>query len=171
VYSLYFLAQMSMGPSKSMMFPRFSWGAMLSAWSWSPFSMFILVLVVLVGIWYLKSVRELRTRGIHWKTSRTVNFLIGLLTVDIALQSPIATLAGSSFSVHVTQHMILMALSPLLLALGAPSTLLLQTSSRKTKSRWLSVLHSKPFLIIKNEKERRSKGEEEKKKRKKKKDK
>ena len=41
-----------------------------------------------------------------------------------------------------------MVIAPPLLALGAPSTLLLQTSSRKTKQRWLRILHSEPFALI-----------------------
>jgi hypothetical protein len=37
---------------------------------------------------------------------------------------------------------------PPLLALGAPSTLLLQTSSRETKQRWLHLLRSSPFAVL-----------------------
>ncbi len=142
--------QMSMKPSGSLMFPKFTWHALLTAWAWSPFPVSVLGAVILVGIWYLKGVAVLKTRGVHWKKTRTANFILGLVSIDLALQSPIATLAGSSFSDHVTQHMILMALAPPLLALGAPSTLLLQTSSRRTKSRWLKILHSTPFAVISN---------------------
>ena len=41
-----------------------------------------------------------------------------------------------------------MIVAPPLLALGAPSTLLLQTSSRRTKTQWLKVLHSRPFALL-----------------------
>jgi putative copper resistance protein D len=41
-----------------------------------------------------------------------------------------------------------MVVAPPLLAMGAPSTLLLQTSGRGTKKRWLTVLHSRPFAVI-----------------------
>jgi putative copper resistance protein D len=41
-----------------------------------------------------------------------------------------------------------MVVAPPLAALGAPSTLLLQTSSRATKERWLKVLRSTPFAVI-----------------------
>jgi putative copper resistance protein D len=41
-----------------------------------------------------------------------------------------------------------MVVAPPLLALGAPSTLLLQTSSRSTKERWLRVLRSGPFAVV-----------------------
>ncbi len=150
LYSVILAVQMGTTPSRSEMFPKFTWNALLTSWDWTPFPVLVLVGVVAVGIWYIKGVTALKQRGVHWKGSRTVNFMLGLLSVDIALQSPIATLAGSSFSDHVTQHMILMALAPPLLALGAPSTLLLQTSSRNTKSRWLAVLHSQLFALVSN---------------------
>jgi len=52
------------------------------------------------------------------------------------------------FQAHVIQHLLLMVVGPLLLALGAPSTLLLQTASRRGKQRWLRILHSRPFAVI-----------------------
>ncbi len=41
-----------------------------------------------------------------------------------------------------------MVVAPPLLAMGAPMTLILQTSSRRTKSFCLRVLNSKPFMAI-----------------------
>jgi putative copper resistance protein D len=41
-----------------------------------------------------------------------------------------------------------MVVAPPLLALGAPSTLLLQTAARGTKKRWLTVLRSRPFSVL-----------------------
>jgi putative copper resistance protein D len=60
----------------------------------------------------------------------------------------VVPLTMSYFNVHVLQHLILMVGAPPLLALGAPSTLLLQTSARRTKARWLSILHSRPFAVV-----------------------
>jgi putative copper resistance protein D len=41
-----------------------------------------------------------------------------------------------------------MAVAPPLLALGAPSTLLLQSAGRATKKRWLKTLRSKAFAVV-----------------------
>jgi putative copper resistance protein D len=60
----------------------------------------------------------------------------------------VATFTSSYFQAHVVQHLLLMTLAPPLLALGAPSTLLLQTSSRATKKRWLGVLRSRSFAVM-----------------------
>jgi putative membrane protein len=57
-------------------------------------------------------------------------------------------IAGSYFQAHVVQHLLLMVLGPVLLALGTPSTLLLQSSGRPSKIRWLRVLRSGPFAVL-----------------------
>ena len=41
-----------------------------------------------------------------------------------------------------------MIVAPPLLALGAPSTLFLQTAGRTAKTRWLAVLRSRPFAVL-----------------------
>ena len=68
------------------------------------------------------------------ETAANPSFFAGIVTVDIALQSPVATLTGSYFEAHVIQHLLLMIIAPALLAMGAPMTLILQTSRRRTKT-------------------------------------
>jgi putative copper resistance protein D len=70
------------------------------------------------------------------------------VAVDVAIQSPVATYTATYFEAHVIQHLLLMVVAPPLLALGAPSTLLLQTSSRRTKKLWLGILRSRPFALL-----------------------
>ena len=76
---------------------------------------------------------------------RTTSFLTGLVMIDLALQSPVATFTMGYFQAHMIQHLLLMVTAPPLLALGAPMTLALQTSSRATKVRLLRVLNSRAF--------------------------
>jgi putative copper resistance protein D len=104
--------------------------------------------LIAVAYWYLRGDWLLAGRGRRWPRQRTICFMAGLVAVDLALQSPVATFTSSYFEAHVVQHLLLMVVAPPLLALGAPSTLLLQTSSRKTKTRWLAVLRSKPFALL-----------------------
>jgi putative membrane protein len=127
--------------------PTFDLHTALTAWQSSPFSIVVAVAVVGLGYWYLRADWRLASRGRRWPGRRTLSFLAGLVAVDLALQSPVATFTGSYFEAHVTQHLLLMVVAPPLLALGAPSTLLLQSSSRATKKRWLAVLNSRPFAI------------------------
>jgi putative membrane protein len=126
----------------------FSPHAALTRWEDSPFALCVLVVLVGVAYWYLRADWQLAARGRRWPWSRTVAFLAGLAAIDVALQSPVATFTGSYFQAHVLQHLLLMVVAPPLLALGAPSTLLLQTASRRTKVAWLRVLRSRPFAVL-----------------------
>ncbi|HWD25257.1 MAG TPA: cytochrome c oxidase assembly protein [Acidimicrobiales bacterium] len=120
----------------------------LTQWTFSAFPMSVLAVLVALAVWYLRADWRLALRGRRWSGYRTGAFFSGLVAVDLAFQSPVATLANSYFQAHVFQHLLLMVVAPPLLALGAPSTLLLQTSSRTTKERWLRVLRSAPFAIL-----------------------
>jgi putative membrane protein len=119
----------------------------LTAWQWGPFPIAVAIGLVAVGYWYLRADWQLASRGRRWPGYRTFSFVCGLVFVDLALQSPVSTFTSSYFQAHVVQHLLLMAVAPPLLAMGAPSTLLLQTAGRATKKRWLAVLRSRPFAV------------------------
>jgi putative copper resistance protein D len=101
-----------------------------------------------VGYWYLRADWHLAARGRQWPRQRVVCFMAGLVTIDVAIQSPLAAFTATYFEAHVIQHLLLMVVAPPLLALGAPSTLLLQTSSRRVKTGWLGILRSRPFALL-----------------------
>lgn len=125
-----------------------SWHTAVTGWQTGPFALVALVGLFGAGIWYLRAARALRERGRRWSGHRSAAFLSGLAALELAVGSAVATLSGSSFSAHIVQHLLLMVVAPPLLALGAPSTLLLQTSGRGVKSAWLRVLHSPPFAVL-----------------------
>jgi len=127
---------------------RFSWHGAMTLWVWSPFSVSVLVAVLAVAYWYLWAEWALAGRGRRWPLRRRIPFFAGLVAVDLALQSPVAAYTADYFQAHVIQHLLLMVVAPPLLALGAPSTLLLQTSSRRVKKLWLGVLRSRPFALL-----------------------
>ena len=93
---------------------------------------------MVTAAWYLRAGWALSTRGRSWSAKRTVSFMAGLVALIIALQSPVATYTMDYFQAHVIQHLLLMVIAPPLLAMGAPMTLALQTSSRRTKVRLLA---------------------------------
>ncbi len=117
-------------------------------WQFGPFPLLILAACIGAGIWYLRADWALATRGRKWRAQRTASFFAGLVTVDLALQSPVATLTGSYFEAHVIQHLLLMIIAPALLSMGAPMTLILQTSSRRTKTTWLRIFHGRGFAVL-----------------------
>ncbi|MGH9128787.1 MAG: cytochrome c oxidase assembly protein [Acidimicrobiales bacterium] len=126
----------------------FSFHNVLTQWMWSPFTIGMAALLVGLGYWYLRADWLLAARGRRWPGGRTAFFLGGLFAVELAIGSPVASFTNYYFEAHIVQHLLLMAAAPALLALGAPSTLLLQTVSRKNKSRWLKVLNSGPFAVL-----------------------
>jgi len=120
---------------------------LLTRWEFSPFALVMLALVVMAGVWYLQSVWALSARGRAWSWKRTSSFLTGLVLIDLALQSPVASFTMAYFQAHMIQHLLLMVTAPPLIALGAPMTLALQTSRRSTKVALLRVLNSRTFRL------------------------
>lgn len=120
----------------------------LTNWVLSPFTVGVDLVIVLLAMWYLVGVGLLAAQGRHWRRGRTAAFLLGLFGVAVAVQSSVADYANDYFQAHVVQHVLLMVFAPALLALGAPSTLLLQTAGRPTKQRFLRLLRSGPFAAL-----------------------
>ncbi|MGH9078152.1 MAG: cytochrome c oxidase assembly protein [Acidimicrobiales bacterium] len=119
-----------------------------SLWAPGPFACTVAAAAVAAVVWYLRARGRLRDRGRSWSTWRPVCFVAGVASVELGLGSSVAVLAGGSFSMHIVQHLLLMVVAPPLLALGAPMTLALQTSSRPTKVALLKALHSWPFAVV-----------------------
>ena len=120
----------------------------VAQWQFSPFPLLVLAAVVVIAVWYLRAQSDLAARGRRWSWKRTLSFLAGLVALDLALQSPVATFTMEFFQAHVIQHLLLMVVAPPLLAMGAPMTLALQTSGRDTKVRLLAILNSRPFRMV-----------------------
>ena len=109
------------------------------AWNWDLWLLLGLVLTVSL---YTRAVMALWRRagvgrGIGW--GQIALFSLGLLTLVIALISPLDALSTALFSAHMAQHLLLLYVAPLLLVLGAPPFLLLWTMPhrwRRPVMRW-----------------------------------
>ena len=134
--------------------------SLLTSWATGQFPLAALVVLAALAVWYVRAV-HLRDARVHadaianrgrttqrWARRRVTFFILGLAAIELALGSPVPTLSDSHFPAHICQHLLLMMVAPPLLALAAPMTLLLQTSSRPTKRRLLSALHSRPFAVL-----------------------
>jgi putative copper resistance protein D len=123
-------------------------GIILSTWSGDPLPW---IGVMLASVLYLLAVRTVNrahpaNRVPRW---RIAAWLAGVATIGIALVSAVDVYAGSLFSVHMVQHLLLSMVGPPLLALGAPMTLALRAASpRVRRSLLLPVLHSGPVRAV-----------------------
>ena len=123
--------------------PSVSLHQILTAFQTDPLAIFADLVMLAMVVAYLIGVRRLGAKGRAWPRSRTVAFLSGSFLIFFATGSGFASYDDSNFSMHVIQHLILMNAAPILLALSAPVTLLLQSSSRKIQTWTLRVLHSR----------------------------
>ena len=95
------------------------------AWNWDPWLLGSLLVVAylygrgVVALWQ----RAGWGRGIT--SQQLVLFSLGMLTLVVALISPLDALSNALFSAHMVQHMLLIYVAPLFFVLGAPPVLLM----------------------------------------------
>jgi len=112
--------------------------ALLSAWDWRfDISLVLLLFATLytIGWWRLRQRGRIKLA----KRKRLAAYWGGLLTLAIALMSPIDPLGGQLFFMHMIQHMITIMVSAPLLWLGAPFPFLLwglPAAARKQVGQW-----------------------------------
>lgn len=106
---------------------------------------------------YIAGVLRLRRRGDHWPAGRTTAWLLGCFVLLFATSSGLGRYMPAMFSVHMAAHMLLSMLIPILLVLGAPTTLALRalpTAGRDGPPgprEWLLAgLHSKVSVFFTN---------------------
>lgn len=128
--------------------PAISVHTLLTGWQTGPLALAALAMEVVVAGWYVQAARRLAGRGRRWSGWRTASFLAGTLLVVVATQSGLASYDDSVFTMHVVQHLLLMNFAPILYALGAPMTLALQSSSRRTQTVLLKILHHPVVEIV-----------------------
>ena len=97
---------------------------------WSPDP--LVVIGALVAGWFyargsgnLREIGKRTGRGLIISNGRIVAFWAGLVTMLIALASPLDTATATIFSAHMIQHILLIAVGPPLILLGSPLTVIL----------------------------------------------
>jgi putative membrane protein len=123
--------------------PAFSW---LTSWSWDPL---MSVSLALYGGLYARGLARL------WRTPggrRTVRpwqaaaFGFGLLTLVIALLSPLDVLSDLLFSAHMTQHELLMVVAAPLMVLGRPFVVMLWALPQERRQRFTRWTRTPPAV-------------------------
>jgi cytochrome c oxidase assembly factor CtaG/ferredoxin len=106
---------------------------------WASFSLLVTVVIYLRGWLALRQTRRRQIAG--W---RVLCFLLGMLLVWIAIASPLDALSGILLTAHMIQHLLLMAIAPPLLVLGAPMVPLLRGLPRFLVREGIG-----PFFVLK----------------------
>ncbi|WP_329111615.1 bifunctional copper resistance protein CopD/cytochrome c oxidase assembly protein [Micromonospora sp. NBC_01699] len=121
---------------------------------WLPEPLSIAAAVIAAGL-YLRGVWRLHRRGDTWPLSRTVVFLAGWAVIVVATSGGVARYAPVLFSVHMTQHLLLTMVAPILLALSGPVTLALRALPASKDPHWpgprewiQAALHSRPARVL-----------------------
>jgi len=128
--------------------PRPTLGRILTGWEFDPL---FLVPAAAVTWAYVAGVRKVARDHPNSPVpaKNVVCFLAGMLTLAVALTSPLATYDTDLFAVHMVQHLLLISVAAPLLLLGAPITLILRVSTvRFRKGVVLPVLHSRVVKAI-----------------------
>jgi putative membrane protein len=92
----------------------------------------------------------LRAAPRRWPARRTLSFAAGLGTIAVALQSRLAAEDDTLLSAHMTQHMLLLLVAPLLLLGARPTTLLLRALPRRAGKKLLRAARplGNPYLCL-----------------------
>ena len=122
-------------------------GVSQAAWSSWAFPFWATAGLLATALFYLKGWREIRrSRPLLFPTWRAWCFIGGLLTLWIAVASPLDTLDGLFLVAHMTQHLVLMSVAPPLLLLGAPAVPLLRALPRSVLRDGLGPFFRAPVL-------------------------
>lgn len=106
----------------------------------------VIVGLLIAGFAYYGAARSVGAAhpGNPWPVRRTLAFVVGLVSIGLALLSPIDTLSDDLLTVHMVQHLLLVAIAAPLFAYSGIGTLALRaTSNDVRKSHLLPFLHSR----------------------------
>ena len=124
------------------------------AWEWKP-DVFAATTLATSALLYIIGTIRMRQRGASLPRFEVISFAIGWLTLALALLSPIATMSEWLFSVHMTQHELLMLVAAPLLAIGRPLVPMLWALPQRWRTRAAGPLPasslrlgSSPFFVF-----------------------
>ena len=96
---------------------------------------------------YLVAAHRLRSHGVAWSRARDGCVVAAGAGLVVAVAAP---LAGGEFLAHMSRHVIVGMVAPLLIVLSLPGTLALRALRGTGRRRVLAVLHSRPvsWLVV-----------------------
>jgi putative copper resistance protein D len=128
--------------------PAVHLGQLVTGWQLrDPYAVAAFAFQLIALMLYGWGLRRLRKKGRRWSPRRSSAFVAGVVVLNVALVSGLASYDDQVFTIHVIQHLALMMLAPPILALGAPITLAMQAANRRLHTNTIRALHS-PIIGI-----------------------
>ena len=100
-----------------------------SVWTIWRFDIMFTTLGVFLTIGYLYGLHRLKQLGEAWPWQRTFWWLLGSVTLALAMSSGIGLYMPAMFSMHMVAHMMLSMVIPVFLVLGAPLQMILTVTA------------------------------------------
>lgn len=117
--------------------PQWTLARVFTDWQIEPT---VLVLAVLALVGYLVCLARLRRRGVAWPAGRTAAFAAGLALWAFTVCSGLGRYERVLFTDRAVQAVLLLMVVPLLLALGAPATVLVEACREPARRRLRAAL-------------------------------
>ncbi|MCA9201076.1 MAG: cytochrome c oxidase assembly protein, partial [Planctomycetales bacterium] len=112
------------------------WGMLLKSWNLTPATV---IWLAIIGVVYTRGWLLFQHRSqVRFPLQRLLCFVVGLITILFALQSPLDVAAAFSLQAHMVQHLLLMIVAPPLLLYGAPTLPLIAGLPRAFRQAWVT---------------------------------
>lgn len=117
--------------------PAWTFGRVFSSWQLEPV---VLAIALLGTAGYLFGVSRLRRAGTAWRPGRTVSFLLGMALWVFTTCAGLGVYEKVLFTDRAVQAVLLLMIVPLLLAMGAPVTVLVEAAPEARRERLRTAL-------------------------------
>lgn len=117
--------------------PSPGWAAVLTNWAPAPLADLAILLATLGYGWLARA-------RIGWPWRRSASWLLAMLTLVVALNSPVGRYSDVLFWVHMVQHLLLIMVAPMLLVWAQPVRLLREAGPPALAARLDRVLGGRP---------------------------
>ncbi|TDT98673.1 cytochrome c oxidase assembly factor CtaG [Streptomyces sp. 846.5] len=125
--------------------PAWTLGRVFSAWQVEPV---VLALVVLGTAGYLLGVARIRRDGGTWSFGRTFAYLLGMALWVFTTCSGLGVYEKVLFTDRAVQAVVLLMVVPLLLAMGAPVTVLVEAAPERLRERLRAALRGRAAQVL-----------------------
>jgi cytochrome c oxidase assembly factor CtaG len=119
----------------------------VTRWSFDPVAA---VVLAVAAIAYARAARHVGAQQARHAIprARQVWFFAGLLTIAVAVFSPVHSYGEERFVVHMAQHVLLALIAAPLLVLGAPVTLALRAANTSRRRELLRILNGRVVGLV-----------------------